>query len=294
MLNSEFCGLALSSALAFLPIEVDSMQMQTVASVSHIHSLAEVQVTHPEKTLFLLDLDDTVFDFPHMLGSRAWRGYIRQAAQKIDNSRNWHDVLSHHLTTNYPVKTVEGMTSQFVKDMQAKDYVVCGFTSRERTAWYDTPQKDVDVMTTDQLNSVGIDFNNNALQNTYPYLALDAEYFSGTFFCNIEPKGNFLTHLFQDAPERPTKVVFIDDKISQVESVATALKALGIPYESYCYGATNAKAAAFNPLFANIQLYHFYQASEIISDEEAALIAQEHPEKDAEFYLRAVLEMAKN
>lgn len=149
-------------------------------------------------------------------------------------------------------------------------------------------------MTTDQLNSVGVNFNNHSLEKIYPYLALESEYFSGTFFCNIEPKGNFLTHLFKDAPEIPQKVVFIDDKLSQVESVSNALTSLGISHESYCYLATNTKAQNFNPLIANIQLYHFLKSNEVLSDDEAALLAKENPSNNADFYLRAALEIGKD
>jgi hypothetical protein len=285
------CSLAVASTLAFSPI-VEIKADQQVSQIVNIQSLSEVHVSQPDKTLFLLDLDDTIFDFPHMVGSKSWRSYIRQATIEIDDSRNWHDILSYYLTKNYPVKTVEPMTSEFVQNLQEKGYVVCGFTSRERKLWYDMPQEGVDLMTTSQLNSVGINFNNNSLENTYPYLALEPEYFSGTYFCNIEPKGNFLTHLFKDAPAVPSKVVFIDDKLSQVESVSNALTTLGIPHESYCYLATNAKAKNFDPLIANIQLYHYLKSNEVLSDDEAALLAKENPSNNADFYLRAILEIA--
>lgn len=291
-LGSCIYSLAVSSTLIFSSIA--GIQEHQISKVVEIQSLSEVQISQPDKTLFLLDLDDTLFDFPYMLGSKSWRSYIRLATNEIDNSRNWHDILSYILTKNYPVKTVEPMTSEFVKNLQEKGYVVCGFTSRERKLWYDMPQEGVDSMTTDQLNSVGVNFNNKSLENTYPYLALESEYFSGTFFCNIEPKGNFLTHLFKDTPEVPPKVIFIDDKLSQVESVTNALTTLGIPHESYCYLATNAKANTFNPLIANIQLYHFLKSNEILSDDEAALFAKKNPSQDANFYLMEVLEIAKN
>lgn len=284
-------SLALSSTLALS--QIAEIKDQHTSRIINIQSLSEVQVSQPDKTLFLLDLDDTVFDFPNMVGSKSWRNYIGPAMKKIDSSRNWHDILSYFLSENYPVKTVESITSEFVKNLQEKGYVVCGFTARERMQWYDTPQAGVDSMTTKQLNSVDVNLNNNALENTYPYLALDSEYFSGTFFCHIEPKGNFLTHLLKNAPEIPQKVIFIDDKLSQVESVANALTTLGIPHESYCYLAINAKTKMFNPLIANIQLYHFLESKKILSDNEAALVAKENSSNDADFYLRAVLEIAK-
>lgn len=302
-------SLAVSSALVVSPIT--QIESQQISEVVNIQSLSEIQVYQPDQTLFLLDLDDTVFDFPDMLGSRMWRTYIRQATKEIDNGKDWHDVISYFLTKNYPVQTVEPMTSEFIKNLQEKGHVVCGFTSRERKAWYDMPQEGVDSMTTDQLNSVDVDFNNSFLEKTYPDLALEPEYYSGTFFCNIEPKGQFLKHLFETIPENLQKVIFIDDKFSQAQSVSDALTYLGINHESYCYLATNAKAKTFNPLIANIQLYHFLKFKEvlfddeilldgeaisdngILSDDEALLIANKNPSYDANFYLNLILEALK-
>ena len=291
-ISGAFNRIVLSSTLIIAPI--NGVEEQNVSKIITIHSLSEVQISQPEKTLFLYDLDDTIFDFPYMVGSKGWRSYIREATQKIDDSQNWHDILSYYLTKNYAVKTVEPMTSIWIKDLQAKGYVVCGFTSRERKLWYDLPQVGVDAMTTQQLNSVDVDFHNNALETTYPDFAQHPEYFSGIFFCNIEPKGNFLTDFLKNASIKPSKVVFIDDKFSQIESVANALGALGIPNESYYYTATNAKTDNFNPLIANIQLYYFLKSGEILSDDAAALRAKENPFHTADEYLQDILELAKN
>ena len=88
----------------------------------------------------------------------------------------------------------------------------------------------------------------------------------------------------------PNKVIFIDNKQSQVESVAAALDELGIEHECYWYTATDKKAEQFSPLIANVQLYYLWisNGTHILSDEEAELIAMEHPEKDAESYLRDI------
>ena len=93
----------------------------------------------------------------------------------------------------------------------------------------------------------------------------------------------------------PKKIIFIDDKLSQVESVADALAKLGIEHECYVYTATDEKGKAFNPLIANIQLYYFYQSEGniILSDESALLIAKENPEKNAEYYLKATLDFVR-
>ncbi len=265
-------------------------------SILKIESLAEVNVAQPDQTLFLFDLDDTLFDSAYMVGSKAWRRYIVEAAKKIDSSRNWHDLFSYLLAQKHPLRTVEPFTSQFVQDLQEKGYIVCGLTSRERKQWYDTPQEGVDVLTTHQLTSVNINFNNGRLEHIYPHLARDSEYFKGIFFANLEPKGNYLLHLFKNVPELPKKVIFIDDKLSQVESVAKALNELGIDNECYYYPVTDVKAKTFNPLIANIQLYHFIQSNghEVLSDQEAILIGERDLEKCGEHYLRAVLDLSQD
>lgn len=291
-LNVSMASLTTSAMLALsMPIIADNI----VPQVFHIESLSQVSNNHPPKTLFLFDIDDTIFDSFSMLGSKAWRRYIVEATKKIDPSENWHDIFSYALAQKHPLRAVEEITSSFVKDLQSKEFVVCGFTSRERKLWYEMSQEDVDVLTVQQLSSIDVNFNNGSVENIYPNLARDSEYFNGGFFANIESKGNYLLHLFKTNTLLPEKIVFIDDKLSQVESVANALAELGISHESYLYLATDIKGKSFDPLIANIQLYYFYDSNgeKALSDEEAKVIAISNPEKDANHYLTATLSIAK-
>ncbi len=129
------------------------------------------------------------------------------------------------------------------------------------------------------------------LKKRYPGLANDSEYYEGVFFANTDLKGDYLKKIIEISAHIPIKVVFIDDKLSQVESVAKTLKELQIPHECYWYCATESKAAKFNPLVANIQLYYFWisDGKNVLTDEQAESIAKSEPEKDADFYLQAVL-----
>ncbi len=290
--NVSMASLTTSAMVALsLPIIAENV----VPQVFHIESLSQVSNNHPPKTLFLFDIDDTIFDSFSMLGSKAWRRYIVEATKKIDPSENWHDIFSYALAQKHPLRAVEEITSSFVQNLQSKEFVVCGFTSRERKLWYDMTQEGVDILTVQQLSSVDVNFNNGSVENIYPDLARNPEYFNGVFFANIEPKGNYLLHLLKTSSFLPEKIVFIDDKLSQVESVASALAELGIPHESYLYSATDKKGKSFNPLIANIQLYYFYDSNgeKALSDEEAELIAISNPEKDADYFLKATMSIAK-
>jgi hypothetical protein len=284
--------------LAFLPLvaEVDSHVTKKPISdnlgihITKIDSLSQIAEFQPDQTIYLFDIDDTLFDSSHMLGSKAWRKYIT-AATKDDPTNNWHDLFSLFLARNHPLETVEPLTSPFIKELQLKGYGVFGLTSRERKSWYDTPMNGIDSLTVFQLESLGISFDNEFLNESYQDLTNDSEYFKGVFFADLEPKGEYLLKLFLNAPQLPEKVIFVDDKLSQVESVATALNQLGIDHECYWYTATDDKASRFNPLIANIQLYHFClsRGERVISDEEAGTIAMQYPERDTEYYLQSLL-----
>jgi hypothetical protein len=272
-------------AIAALVHSLPALAEEVVPHIFQIESLTEITNNQSERTLFLFDIDDTLLDSFSLPGSKAWRKYIR------DVRKDCHDVLTYELAQKYPLKTVESYTCAFVKELQDKGYVVCGLTSRERNAWYNMPQEGIDSLTVKQLLSLSVDLNTGTLENTYPDLAADPAYFCGIFFANIEPKGNYLSHLFENAFHLPEKVIFIDDKLYQVESVAHALTALEIPHECYHYTAIVKKEKAFNSLIANIQLFYFLKPdSQILSEQEAAHIAQEHPERDADYYLKQALE----
>jgi len=258
--------------------------------VTSVETLAELSLGVSEDTLVFLDIDDTVLEFPHTVGSKKWRHYLHHATDAWDTSQNWHDVLTLWMAENYPVCPVEPITCQWVMDLQAQGAIVCGLTARERNKWYDTPQDGMDLVTARQLKALGVSFDDARLQDAYPELAALPQYFQGTFFVDMDLKGDYLLHHLAGLSKRPKKIIFVDDKWSQAMSVAKALHALGIPYESYCYTYTDAKAARFDPVLANIQLYFFHRGAQILSDEEAARIAREDLTRSGEDYLKAVVE----
>lgn len=255
-----------------------------------IESLAEVEDAHEPGTLFFFDIDDTLIDSATCLGSKEWRRYIKKTA-KDSKGVNWHDVLSLYLARNYPIALVEEETARFVRDLQNRGFAVFGLTARERQKWYDTHVPGVDVMTVSQLQSVGIQLDGHPSFSPI----LDApEYYQGIFFVDLDFKGDYVKRLFSYGKALPAKVVFFDDKLKHVESVADALKTLGLSGVCYWYAATDKKDREFDPLIANIQLYYFMLSGEerVLSNEEASLLSEDEPDMTAEEYLKKILEMA--
>lgn len=256
-------------------------------SISEIKSLHEI-ANPSEITIYFFDIDDTLFDSPYMLGSKSWRKYIRSATQE-DPSINWFDILSLFVAKHYPVATVEEDTAEFIKNIQEQGHIVFGLTARERKIWYDTVTEGIDQLTVEQLSFVGI-FLDHPSQKNFPDWICHSEYFSGIFFADVLPKGVFLLQLFKNSTSCPKKVIFVDDKLEQVESVAAALEQLHLDFACYWYTLTDEKTKQFEPIIANIQLYYLWisDGTLILSDEEARLIQKQFPEKDADFYLEKI------
>lgn len=241
-----------------------------------------------EETLYLFDLDDTLFDSAGMLGTKAWRGYIKEAT-KHDPRKNWHDCLSYFIAQHYPLKTVEATTSDHIKKLQDKGYMVLGFTARERNMWYGDRREGVDQLTVEQLTTMNIDFSRTVLREGYEYIAAMPQYYGGILFADTDSKGEYLLKLFKGREHLPKKVIFVDDKFSHIESVEEALDTIAIENDSFWYIAVEHKSQTFNPAIADIQLYYLWTYHIVLTDAEAAQISEEVAPEIISAYLQTVL-----
>lgn len=312
-MNSVQLGsLFVSAAIASAEPTAVQEQAPNSAIVKTVDSLWQIALDQPAGTLFLYDIDDTLLDSRYMLG-RAWRGYVREETAKINGNdvekiknENWHDIFAYYLCEkNYPLISVEPGTASYVAESQSKGYAVGALTSRERKRYYDLEIDGVDKLTVSQLASIGVYFDNQSIENHYRYLTHETEYFQGIFFSDQDAKGDYLTTIFSKVMaerkanpnakiELPVKVIFVDDKLSQVESVAKALAQFGIEHE--CYVLKAASYRKLDKLVASIQFYHLQlsDGATILTNEEAAEIGKAHPEYDEAYYFNLSVELAKS
>lgn len=280
--------LAISILLPFI-IATTFITSRVESQVIEIESLSQIELSDSPETLVLLDIDDTLIVPKGMVGSRIWRKYIKETTKRFTKT-NWHDQLSLYVAELYPVVTVEESTKAFVDELQATGHQVLAFTARERNKWYDTAHDAIDCLTVQQLRSVDIDFAKKPLSDSYSYIAEQSEYYGGIIFSNLDSKGEYLEQLLNQAKELPKKVVFVDDKLSHVEAVDKILEKLNIDHAAYYYTKVTANGEIFDPLIADIQLYYLWAFGKVLTDDEAAAVAEEHKGVDPAFYLEAILE----
>ena len=235
------------------------------AEIFQIHKIEECQDHLQSDMILIFDLDNTVFEPVQTLGSDQWfdhefsefvnQGYSADEALQVTKAE-WIAIQN-----KTKVKLVEPMTASIIHTLQQKGWKVMGLTSR---GLY------LSTRTIEQLHSVGIDFSATAPSDQK--FLFDRErglcYQNGILFSAGTSKGSLLFRFFQETDVHPKQVLFVDDKLHQLEDVRKACQEHLVPMVGLRYGYLDQKVAAFDPKIAAIQMTAF---SALMSDEEASL-----------------------
>lgn len=218
-----------------------------------------------QEDLVLFDIDDTLITNPFSLGTPAWRSWVKPKLPKTEGFV-LYDGLTLFIAQNAPYKAVEESTPSLIHDLQSQNISVFAFTARGRSQWYTTDIEGVDLFTHQQLKDVGINFKNSFIPDALQLLE-PTYFYNGIIFAQHIKKGDLLKHIFKDLHYNPHCIIFVDDKLEQVQSVEAALKDLKIPFIGFWYRHT--ENLDFNPDVATIQLQHLLFNHLQLSDKEA-------------------------
>ncbi len=258
------------------------------ADIMEITDIDDIRPYVAEDALYLFDIDDTLIDNPFSLGSPPWRSWVKSKLPNYNTNFVLYDALTLFIAKNAPYKTVEPSTANLIADLQNQGHAVFAFTARGRSQWYTTDIEGVDRFTQEQLHHVGIDFKNTMIPEELQ--SLEAAYFcDGIIFAQHIKKGDLLKHLFKDLKYIPSLIIFVDDKLDQVQSVEAAVKEAGIPFIGFWYRRSESDRKNFNPTVANIQLEFLLLQEEIINDD-AALELVKTKQSDPSTYFKEILE----
>lgn len=259
------------------------------AGIVEINNIDEVRPYITQNALFLFDIDDTLITNPLSCGSPLWRSWIKSEITKNHPNCSLYDALTFFIAKNVPCKTVESSTAHLIADLQNGGHVVLAFTARGRFQWYSTKIDELDRFTDEQLKHVGIDFEKTLIPKELS--ALDPYYFyKGIIFSNEQhlKKGDLMKHLFKDVKYTPSLIVFVDDKLDQVQSVESAVKEAGIPFIGFWYRRSEFDRKLLNTMIANVQLESLLFQGEVI-DDEAALEIAKTKQQDPSTYFKEIL-----
>lgn len=258
------------------------------AELMEINQIDAIRPYITENALCLFDIDDTLIDNPTFLGSSPWRNWIKSKTAHFSTNFVLYDALTLFIAKNGPYKTVEPSTSALITDLQNQGQTVFAFTARGRSQWYTTHIEGVDRFTHEQLRYAGIDFKKTVIPQALQ--ALDPTYFyEGIIFAKHIQKGDLFKQLFKDLNYTPSLILFVDDKLDQVQSVEAAVKEVGIPFIGFWYRRSELDRNNFNPKVTNIQLESLLLTGEIMCDETALELANINPNDDHQAYFNNIL-----
>lgn len=260
---------------------------QTQAKIIETCNFADILTEIDAETLVFFDIDDTLINTTSMLGNTpCWNYLVSKFFHTKWSSDKTLDIYAviqkilHHV----PMSLIEPNTADIIQDLQQQGILVLGLTARTKNANY---MQEADKRTYDHLKSVDIDFSLTPLPNSNKS---PLSFFSyGIIFTDTQDKGPFLKTFLTHLGLHPKKVVFIDDKLSQIKSVQKSLKSINIPFVGFRYGKLDNFHTRFNPLIVNIQLEALIKESQVLSDEEAEEIALQNPHFSSDYFIQELI-----
>jgi hypothetical protein len=253
--TKSFCVCFLS--VLYLSISAEAVVVET-------NNIAQTLEHATKNSLYVFDLDNTVIETSQHLGSDQWVSHMldRLVSQGKTIQEALADVIPKWIQIHErtEMKLVDPAVSEVLDKLKKKKISCIGLTKREPLS---------SNTTLEQLERLKIVFNATApLENGHTFDHLKGTlYKNGVIFvASGMDKGPSLVAYLKKLKKMPSQIVLIDDKLSHIKNVESAVEALSIPFVGIRYGAADEKVKAFNPQIADLQMKHFNQ---ILSDEEA-------------------------
>ncbi len=223
-------------------------------------------------SLVVVDLDNTMITPPQMLGTSEWAYHLRHHLidEGMEPAKAEEEVFQRWCFVQKITRivTMEGKdTLEFVRSLQKKGICLMAQTKRlSCTA----------KVTQRQLKMVGLDFCPTAPCRASKRIPMRCGppplYARGVLYdCNEDQKGPVLESYLRHIGYRPRRIVFIDDRLKNIESVAEACKRMDIDYVGLHYLGSKKKEEAFDFEVAEVQ---WKTLGKILTNDQARKIAE--------------------
>lgn len=240
--------------------------LQSDAKIVEIMNMSQILQSITRDTLVVFDLDNTIMEPTQTLGSDQWG--TNQIARFVAKGLSEYDAKNQgvgqfaqvQLKTN--VQVVETITPKLIQHLQKNNVQVIGLTARPLNLTMRSAQ---------QLQSLGVNLATTAPALTQIFSTRHpSAYFQGILVVGPHNnKGEVLMGFMNASQVKASRIIFVDDKLSNVKNVNDALEKQNRPHVEFRYGAADAKVAAFNTNIGDMQWNIFLQTGRIISDQQA-------------------------
>ncbi len=235
------------------------------AKVSELKSYSDIDLTSiNSNTLVVFDIDNTLIRQDQMIGTHQWGDYMKARAIKKGMTPEAAGQLQHkafaELQSSVSVVPVEESAKTLLQYLQVQNIPHFALTARPAV---------IMNITLEQIEILNHDFSKGFPEQIDTQI-LESYLHEGVIFSGETPKGELLKKIIANSKIKPNKIVFIDDRKYNLDSVETSLE--GMPFElvSLRYGAADPIVATFNSQIADLEYSFFKVDGILISDTEAA------------------------
>ena len=253
-----------------IPASVNASISQIVSTddLSKIEHLLEEA---DEQTLVLLDVDQTLLTPDDPILKPKWDKLLDQwlGGKKfiVDASGNTRYIF-RELLMRAPHSLIDPQSPALVQRLQSKSVPVIAFSAAVGGK-IGNVESFIDWRI-DELRRFGFDFQ-SAFPNLQPlqlpkdpHMECPPVYKSGVLLTSLHDKGDVLRNFLKEIHWTPQKVIFIDDQLSNVQSVAASLEGL-IPTIGIHYTGASPLPCELEEQTAKQQVDHFLNTGEWVS-----------------------------
>jgi FMN phosphatase YigB (HAD superfamily) len=198
---------------------------------------------YTKDTLVIFDICNTLAAPPTDLASDQWFSALFNRG--MNNGYSVDEALGAALSPYCYAQhhrwmvPIEPDTVSMVKSLQKRGITVIALTARGLYLYY---------RTLEQLNKIDIDFTHTSPREAVaPYGVKNQSLYShGIIFAGSLNKGDVLTHWLEQLQFHPQKIIFVDDKLKNIESVADAMKKANYPFVGIRYGHLDERVKNFD------------------------------------------------
>lgn len=239
----------------------------SIQQASSLRPIAHEIERSPQGTLLLLDIGGTLIGSPDAIFHTGHEGWRKQWFQQhaTDNSKEEFAALVEIVengTKNWIL--LDAAWPALIKKSEERGLKVAALTKV-------VMGPKLTGTRVEKLRTVGI-----TLSDSLPELATGQTFFyrEGVIETDASLKGPVLKEVLSQLASRPTKIIFVDDRIEQIRSVKETCEAENIPCTTFHYTAWASTPPTLDEKIADKQLRTLVQKREWISADEAARLIE--------------------
>ena len=257
-----------------------------IREIDSFSQATEILDNADSKTLVLFDVDDTlimpasrIFRPKLQLENKDWvNAMMAQAFQKAKKPDNFY--IDIWMMKELPF-VIEPSIIETIKVLQDRGVMVLALTRLDTGS--SALIQSIPEWRLSTLKKIGIDFNRISVPKdmVFDELTKDTEgnfpiLYQGMLCCGAASKGDVLNAFLDHVSWKPDKVIFFDNDMKYLESVAQELRKRNIPFYGYHYRGAEHVIDKLDKDIAELQINHLIDNEEWLTEDEArALLAKE-------------------